>query len=149
MPKKTLTAAGSLGEGTPVKMPVSVATVGAARASVSSAATAAAMTIPSLARRQPRHGAVVWPCLGFDLMFLPFPIVGFILMVEEHACRLAVASCHGNTVPRASRRVETGCRPTAPTSTRRIMTPTDHRRVDADGPNRADWCDALEPSLER
>jgi hypothetical protein len=43
-------------------------------------------------------------------MFLPFPIVGFILMFEEHACGLAVASCHGNGVPRASRCVETGCR---------------------------------------
>jgi hypothetical protein len=43
-------------------------------------------------------------------MFRPFPIVGFILMFEEHACWFAVAGCHGNGVPRASRRVETGCR---------------------------------------
>jgi hypothetical protein len=42
--------------------------------------------------------------LGFDLMFLPFPLVGFILMFEEQACRLAV---NGNGVPRASRRVAT------------------------------------------
>src|SRR6516225_1099157 len=98
MPKKTLTAPGSLGEGTLVKVPVSVATVGAARASVSGAARAAAMTIPSSARRQLRRGAVVWSCLGFDLMFLPAPIVGFILMFECHACGLAVAT-RRNWVP--------------------------------------------------
>jgi hypothetical protein len=42
-------------------------------------------------------------------MFLPFPIVGFILMFEEQACGLAVPSGHGNQC-RARRRVETGCR---------------------------------------
>jgi hypothetical protein len=37
--------------------------------------------------------------LGFDLMFLPFPIVGSILMFEEYDRGLAVASCHGNGLP--------------------------------------------------
>jgi hypothetical protein len=39
-------------------------------------------------------------------MFLPFPIVGFILMFEEHTRELAVAGRHGN----GAARVETRCR---------------------------------------
>jgi hypothetical protein len=59
-------------------------------------------------------------------------------MFEEHACGLAVASCHGNGVPRASRPVETGCRHDGAFFYPMNHGPTDHRRVDGDGPsNRA------------
>jgi hypothetical protein len=77
MPKKTSTPA-RLGDGTPVKVPVSVVTVGAASAAATDMTVAAIMKMEKPKRRRvppALPGAVEWCCLCADFIcvFPPRP----------------------------------------------------------------------------